>query len=132
MATRTRHDKPADEWLRQAGRDRRAAEHLFEGGFYEHATVLAHLAVEKALKGLYRAQKERNPPVTHNLSYLADRTKLVVPDDLRDALDALSDEHILNLYPDRLFDDEMTFNRSRAQDRLDQSQALLDWITDHV
>ena len=132
MTTRSRHNKPVDEWLRQAGRDLRAAEHLLEGGFFTHATVIAHLAIEKALKGLYRARFDDNPPVTHNLTYLADRTDLTLPGDLRTALDLLSGEHLLKLYPDRLFDADATFDRDHARERVSAAHALMNWIADHV
>lgn len=132
MPSRTRHDLSADEWLRQAGHDLRAAEHLLDGGFFSHATVITHLAVEKALKGLYRAQFDRNPPVTHNLQYLAERTDLTVPADLREALDLLSGESILRLYPDRLFEDAPDYNRDHARERVTAAHALMNWITDHI
>lgn len=132
MTARSRHDKPADEWFRQAGRDLRAAEHLLEGGFFDHATMIAHLAVEKALKGLYRARFDRNPPITHDLQYLADRTDLTVPDDLRDDLDRLRGESILNLYPDRVFDPQRSFDRAHARERVSAAHALINWITDRV
>lgn len=132
MTARSRHDKPADEWFRQAGRDLRAAEHLLEGGFVEHATMLAHLAVEKALKGCYRARFDANPPVTHNLQYLAEQTNLTVPAGLRDTLDLLSDESILNLYPDRVFDRQRGFDREHARERVTAAHALINWITDSV
>lgn len=132
MATHTRHDLSADEWLRQAERDLRAAEHLLAGDFFPHATVIAHLAVEKALKGAYRAHLDRNPPVTHNLQYLAERIDLTVPADLRSALDLLSDESILRLYPDRLFEDAPDYDRDHARERVSAAHALLNWITDQV
>lgn len=132
MTTRPRHDRSVDEWLRQSVRDLRAADHLLEGGFFTHATVIAHLAVEKALKGLYRARFDANPPVTHNLTYLADRTELSLPGDLRTALDLLSGESLLTLYPDRLFEAEATFDRAHARERVAAAHALLTWITDRV
>ncbi len=132
MPSRSRYDKPTDEWLRQAGRDLRAAEHLLEGGFFDHATMLAHLAVEKALKGAYRARFDAHPPVTHNLQYLAERTDLTVPADLREAIDLLRDESILNLYPDRAFDRQRTFDREHARERISAAHALMNWITDQV
>ena len=132
MATHTRHDLSADEWLRRAERDLRAAEHLLAGGFFPHATVIAHLAVEKALKGCYRARLDRNPPVSHNLQYLAERIDLTVPADLREALDLLSDESILRLYPDRLFEDAPDYDRDHARERVAAAHALLNWITDQV
>ena len=132
MPTRTRHDLSADAWLRQAERDLRAAEHLLAGGFFPHATVIAHLAVEKALKGAYRARLDRHPPVSHNLQHLAERIDLTVPADLRAALDLLSDESILRLYPDRLFEDAPDYDRAHARERVAAAHALLNWITDRV
>jgi len=132
MAARTRHDKPVDEWLRQADRDFRAAEHLLGGGFFAHASVFVHLAVEKALKGLYRTRVEENPPVTHDLEYLVDRMRLTPPRDLREALDALSDVSILTLYPDRLFQPDATCDEPSARQRLADGRALLDWIDRQV
>ncbi|NBB73051.1 MAG: HEPN domain-containing protein [Bacteroidetes bacterium] len=132
MPTRTRHDLSADAWLHQAERDLHAADHLLSGGFFPHATVIAHLAVEKALKGTYRARLGRNPPVTHNLQHLAERIDLTVPADLREALDLLSDESILRLYPDRLFQDAPDYDRDHARERVAAAHALLNWITDQV
>ena len=132
MASRARHDLSADAWLRQAKRDLRAAEHLLAGGFYPHATVIAHLAVEKALKGLYRARLDRHPPVTHDLQYLAERTALTVPADLREALDLLRNESILRLYPDRAFEDAPDYGCEHARERVTAAHALLNWISDHV
>ena len=129
---RPRHALSADEWLRQAGRELRAAEHLLDGGFFPHATVIAHLAVEKALKGLYRARLDRHPPVTHDLQYLAERTGLTVPADLREALDLLSTESILRLYPDRLFENAPDYDRRHARERVTAAHALLNWITDQI
>jgi len=132
MATRPRHDLSADQWLRQAERDLRAAAHLLDGDFFPHATVIAHLAVEKALKGLYRARLDRNPPVTHNLQYLAERAQLTVPADLREALDLLSGESILRLYPDRAFEDAPEYGRGHARERVAAAHALMNWITGQV
>jgi HEPN domain-containing protein len=94
--------------------------------------VIAHLAVEKALKGAYRARLDRNPPVSHNLSYLAERIDLTVPADLREALDLLSNESILRLYPDRLFEDAPGYDRDHARERVSAAHALFNWITDQV
>ena len=44
-----------EEWYRQARRDLAAASHLLDGAYPAHAIPLAHLAVEKALKGRVRA-----------------------------------------------------------------------------
>ncbi len=46
-------DKRAAEWLKQADFDLDTAEFMAKGGRYFYAVFLCHLAIEKALKGLY-------------------------------------------------------------------------------
>lgn len=118
--------------MEQAENDLRAAEHLLAGGFFPHATVMAHLAVEKALKGACRARHDRNPPVTHNLTHLAERAGLALPETLRTALDELSGVSILRLYSDRAFGTGLARGAAPARERVAAAHALLNWITDRI
>ena len=130
----SRHDKPVDEWLLQAYHDLGTAHYLFDGGRFSYAAFFGHLAIEKALKGLYRQQFDENPPVTHDLRYLADRTDLLLPDDLHAALDALGEAGItiLDLYPDRLDETDVSYGEDDTERLLGQCDELLDWIRDHI
>lgn len=124
------HDLDADTWLAQAVRDLAAAEHLLQGEYPAHATVLAHLAAEKALKGVFRRRTGENPPVTHDLRRLADRVDLVWDRDRRDALDGLSDVSILSLYaPDRPFGHPVSEQTEAARERVADAQMLVGWLT---
>lgn len=124
------HDLDADTWVAQAVRDLAAAEHLLRGDYPAHATVLAHLAVEKALKGVFRRRTGENPPVTHDLRRLADRVDLVWDRDRRDALDGLSDVSILSLYaPDRPFGHPVSEQTEAARERVADAQMLVGWLT---
>ena len=60
----------AIEWLKQAEYDLETAEYLFSGGRYVYSVFMCHLAIEKALKGLYENIIGDFPPKTHNLLYL--------------------------------------------------------------
>lgn len=123
------HDLDADTWIEQAKQDLKAAEHLLQGGYPAHATVLAHLAVEKALKGLFRFQKGENPPVTHDLRHLAQRVDLSWNRDRQDALDGLSDTSILALYaPDRPFGHPVSEQEAPAHERVADARLLVDWL----
>ena len=124
------HDLEADTWSEQARRDLRAAEHLLRGDFSAHATVLAHLAVEKALKGLFRRQTGEQPPVTHDLRHLARRVDRTWNRDRQDALDGLSDVSILALYaPDRPFGHPVSEQVPAARERVADARMLVEWIT---
>jgi HEPN domain-containing protein len=65
------HDLDAETWMTQARRDLHAAEHLLRGDVPAHATVFAHLAVEKAMKGAFRRRTGKHPLVTHDLRHPA-------------------------------------------------------------
>jgi HEPN domain-containing protein len=127
-------DLSADEWERQARRDLQAAEHLLQGDFAAHATVLAHLAVEKMLKALYRRRTGDGPPVTHDLRVLAGRLRLDrgADDwtaDLQDALDDLSDTSLLALYaPDRPFGHPVSEAVPAARERVAAARTLVTWV----
>jgi len=118
-------DQPAADWQAQAERERTTAHALQRLERPHAALVFAHLAVEKALKALYRAQHDAHPPVSHNLVYLAARTNLLIPDDLQPTLDRLTDVSIVHLYSG------MPTTAADAAAVLAATDRLFDWITDH-
>ena len=61
--------KAVKEWFRQADYDMKTAEALFESKRYIYAVFMCHLAVEKALKGLYQKRMRETPPKIHNLVF---------------------------------------------------------------
>lgn len=127
------HDLDAATWINQATRDLGAAEHLLEGEHFAHATVLAHLAVEKALKAVFKAQTDENPPVTHDLRHLAQRVVLPWTQDHRNALDGLSDVSILSLYaPDAPFGHPVSDRAEAARERVSDAHMLVNWIRRHA
>ena len=121
-------DASADAWWAHARRDLRAAEHLLQGGFDRHAAVLAHLAVEKALKAVYRQQHEAAPPASHDVAYLAEQ--ITWPNeaahDRARALDALGNHGVVALYPDQAFGPGLPDSESEARARLADAHSLVD------
>ncbi len=127
-------DVSVAEWLRQARADLDVAAHLVGHAPPAYAVFFAHLAVEKALKGLYRKHHGEAPPVMHNLRHLASRTRLLLPDDLDAFLDELSRASILDLYPDRGFASggaAPAYDEAAARAALEKTHRLFGWITDH-
>jgi len=117
----------SDTWWTQAQQDLRAAEHLLQGGFARHAAVLAHLAVEKALKAVYRHQHEAVPPASHDVVYLAEHVTWpeTAPHNRARALDALSSHGVVALYTDQAFGAGVP-NDATARARLADAHLLID------
>lgn len=118
-----------EEWYRQARRDLAAASHLLDGGYATHAIPLAHLAVEKALKGRVRAHTGQTPPVTHDLTVLADRLDLDLPRDLDETLQDLSGLDVTALYrPDCFFSRRLPERDADARRYLADARSLVAWL----
>jgi len=90
------------EWLKQADYDIKSAEVMFGNKKYIYAVFLCHLAIEKALKGLYLLKLKEIPPRTHNLLFLIEKIKLKVPEELYDFIFTLSGISVTTRYPDEL------------------------------
>lgn len=135
MGSRAEAEKGlAAAWLQSARADLDVAALLLGGGPPAYAVFFAHLAVEKALKGLYRKAHGKAPPVTHNLRHLAARVELLIPDDLEAFVDELNRASVLNLYPDRGFAsgaEAPAYDEAAARAALAKTRRLFDWITDH-
>jgi HEPN domain-containing protein len=98
--------KPPDEWLFQAQYDIDSAEHMLSGGRYIYAVFMAHLALEKALKGVYTFYLNIDPPRTHNLILLHERIEnkndLGLNPDQNEVIEFLNEKSIPSRYPDVL------------------------------
>jgi HEPN domain-containing protein len=120
------------EWVRQSAHDLETAEILHETDRCAYAVFLSHLAVEKALKGLFLVKFDADPPKTHDLEYLAERNDLVIPPDLRLFLRTLSKTPILAFYPDHLEVQQRAYDAASTGKLLHKTRVLLDWIDDHL
>jgi len=123
------HDLDAETWMEHALRDLQAAEHMLRGAFPVHATVLAHLATEKALKAVLREQTGATPPVTHDLRHLARQVEVEWARDHWDAIDALSDVSIVSLYaPDQPFGHPVSDREDAARERVANARMLIESV----
>ena len=76
MAEQRKMDKRILEWLKQADYDMDTVDFMCKGGRYFYAVFMCHMAIEKALKGLYQKNLQETPPKTHNLIYLLNKIGL--------------------------------------------------------
>jgi HEPN domain-containing protein len=95
-----RMDKRVLEWLKQADYDIDTAEFMARGGRHFYAVFMCHLAIEKALKGLYLHNLQETSPKTHNLVYLLNKIGLRADAGKSKVIAILNEANIATRYPD--------------------------------
>lgn len=120
--------KNYQEWLAQAEYDINTAELLFNGERYFYTVFMCHLAIEKALKGIYAKQFNKTPTKTHNLLYLIEIINLQIPSDYINFIFTLNRVSVPTRYPENLQTMLHDYNEQRAKEMLDNSKELLKWL----
>lgn len=121
-------DKLAEQWFAQADYDLDTAEYMLKGERYFYAVFMTHLAVEKALKGLWQARLQTAPPKTHNLLYLMEKIGVQAPAGVDQFLTTLNDVSVPTRYPDDLQKILADYSGATVRDVLAKSREALSWI----
>jgi HEPN domain-containing protein len=120
--------KAADEWFRQAEYDMKTADALFESKRYIYAVFMCHLAVEKALKGLYQKRMRETPPKIHNLVFLIEKMGLEPPDDMYELIYSLNRVSIPTRYPDDIEKMKREYNKRKTVTFVVKGKDVLKWL----
>jgi len=120
--------KDPKEWFRQADYDLETAEFMFDGGRYFYAVFMSHLAIEKALKGLFQKRLKQMPPKVHNLIFLVEKTALKPPGHLYDWIFSLNRVSVPTRYPENLGKLQKEFSKVKSGEIIQKSKELLEWL----
>ncbi len=116
------------EWLKQADYDMDTAEFMAAGGRCFYAVFMCHLAIEKALKGLYQQRRQQPPPRTHNLVYLMNEVGLKPNEHQARAVATLNGANIATRYPEDIETLRSNYTEAVTARLLGQAKELLAWI----
>lgn len=121
--------KPPEEWILQAEYDIGSAEVMLIGGRYIYAIFMAHLALEKALKGIYTLVLKKVPPRTHNLILLQARIEnksdLLFSEEQNEFLEFLNEKSVPSRYPDTLYKVLKEFRKSETTKLVEQTKGII-------
>jgi HEPN domain-containing protein len=120
--------KQFEEWLKQSDYDLDTAEFMFKGERYFYAVFMAHLSIEKALKGLYQKKLDELPPKTHNLIYLLNKIDLKPPENIARFLVKLNEASVITRYPEDLEKLKSIYTKKVVKDIISESKEALQWI----
>lgn len=114
-----------EEWLRQAEYDLETAAWLVEGNRGLHAAFMCHLALEKALKGVYHSRVGQVPPKSHNLFYSVDVLKLSPPENVARTLAQLQEAGIVTRYPEDLATMRSVYTKTKVSRPCGNKRSIL-------
>jgi len=117
-----------EEWFKQSWYDYETAHAMFQSGRFIYTVFMCHLAIEKALKGLFQKNYQKVPPKTHDLIYLLTIMKVKIPEDKISFIQILNDAHIRTRYPDNLENILKEYTTDIIQKILIETEELLLWI----
>ncbi len=120
--------KEADEWLRQADYDMETAEFMLNGGRYFYAVFMCHLAIEKALKGLYQKRLQQIPPKTHNLIYFLNSIGIKPDESIGRFIVKINEASVVTRYPEELSKLQKDFTQPAVSEILAKGKEVLEWI----
>ncbi|MBF0387495.1 MAG: HEPN domain-containing protein [Candidatus Omnitrophica bacterium] len=116
------------EWLLQADYDLETAECMLQAGRNIYAVFMVHLAVEKALKGVFHKKFGEMPPKTHNLIYLLQRIGEIPLESLGAFIVELDQASIATRYPEELASMATMYPVDRVLRIIAEGREVLLWV----
>jgi HEPN domain-containing protein len=116
------------EWFKQAEYDMKTAEAMFDSRRYIYVVFMCHMAIEKALKGLYAQAFDKLPPKTHNLLLLTEKIGYDLPEDLYDFIFRLNGVSVPTRYPEDIEKLKKDYNKRNTADMLEMGKETLKWL----
>jgi HEPN domain-containing protein len=124
--------KQPEEWFKQAAYDLKTAEIMLENKRFIYAVFMCHLAIEKAIKGIYQYRLNEVPPKVHNLIYLVEKIGLSPSEKLYNAIFELNRVSIPTRYPDDLDKMKREYKKSNTLEIINSSKEVLKWLKNQL
>jgi len=117
-----------EEWYFQSDYDLETAEYMLQSERNVYCVFMCHLALEKALKGLYCKRTNEIPPKLHNLLYFLNKLDLVPEEYDLLFIGTINSLSIATRYPEDLRKMIMTFSTKQVSEILQQTKSVQQWI----
>ncbi len=87
-------------WINTSNNDYQAMLDMYKTKHYHWSLFLGHLVIEKLLKAVYIKNKEKFPPLIHDLRRIIEKTEIVLTDEQIVIFDTISRFNINARYDD--------------------------------
>jgi HEPN domain-containing protein len=121
-------DEDIAYWVQLAQLDLESARKSLQGDSFLHCLFGCQQALEKRLKAIVVETTGQPPPRLHNLVRLASLAGLMLEPQQEHLLSTLSLEYIEMRYPEELATIDELNNRQTAEEHLQQTEELFQWL----
>ena len=125
-------NKNVSYWIDSANQDLGVAESLFENGKYDWCLFIAHLVLEKILKGLYVNFKNEFPPKSHDLVRLIEMVGLEMDEEALEFLDSVNTFNISTRYPDEKLKFYRLCTKEFAAENFSRIKEIRRWLLQKI
>jgi HEPN domain-containing protein len=117
-------------WIETSDRDYETMINLSNCGDYHWSLFIGHLVIEKLLKALYIKNNDNtiNPPKTHDLTLLAEKSGIETNESIKDTLDRITAFNISARYPDYKQEFYRKCTREFALSEIKKIQEMRIWL----
>ncbi|MFH1890298.1 MAG: HEPN domain-containing protein [Candidatus Kuenenbacteria bacterium] len=115
-------------WLKNAEEKWKTAHSLLKSNRYADCLFFCHLTLECLLKGLVVIDTKKIPLFTHDLLLLADKTTIILTNDLKEKLQIITTFNLTNRYPDKKFEFYKKIDKEYSEEWFKNTNKLRLWI----
>lgn len=124
-------DEAVNYWLTAGKRNLKTASDLNKSGHFDWSLFIAHLALEKTIKGLVVKQTGKNPLPIHNLIKLAKQAKLKLSTKQEVQLDEINSFNLETRYDDYKFGFYKKANKEYSDKWMKIIKQIYSWLKKH-
>jgi HEPN domain-containing protein len=117
-------------WFDMAEYDLETAKAMLKGKRFLYVGFMCHQVIEKAFKAYYVSVVRDNPPYTHNLHYLAEKSDLydAMTEEQKDFTDLLAPLNVEARYPTQKERLMQSLSEQRCKQIIQKTEGLYQWI----
>lgn len=118
-----------EQWAERAQYDFDTAQAMLRSERYLYVLFCCQQALEKIVKGVIAKQTGEFPPRIHDLMGLARKAEIVLDDDQVRLMRQLSEYYLNSRYPDQIVNASADITRGTAAKVLNETEAMLKWLS---
>ena len=119
-------------WLDIAEYDLATAKAMLQSARYLYTVFMCQQALEKVIKALYLHLFDAEPPRSHNLAFLFDKSGLTISPERLALFNTLSAHYLNNRYPEYKQKLSTSLDKTQAEEQIKKTEEAYQWLKSQI